>query len=201
MELTAERKDALTEMVNIGFGRAAGALADLTKHRIVLQLPEVTIHSINRLTPALEEVLVGEVTCVHQMFGGSTCGNAILLLDRAATLGLAELVTGNLRGDELDITGRDAITEVGNVLLNASVGAFSNLMKMNIRFTVPQLKIEQVQEIMQSVRIDGESIECAMMVRTRFEVRGSDVSGVLVILLGITFMEQLIDGLGEWSSV
>src|SRR5688572_14166142 len=121
LELTAERKDALTEMANIGYARAAGALSDLTGQRITLQLPDVTIHPMDRITPALEEVLSGEVTSVHQIFEGPISGNAILLFDRTAALALAELVTGRPRGVALDGAGRDALTEVGNVVLNACV--------------------------------------------------------------------------------
>ena len=33
MELTLEQQDALTELINIGYGRAAGALSDLTGYR------------------------------------------------------------------------------------------------------------------------------------------------------------------------
>lgn len=200
MQLTEERKDALIELVNIGYARAAAALSDLTGERITLQVPDVTVHDIDRVTPALEEVLEGQVTSVHQVFDGPIRGNGILLFDRTASLALAGLLTGKRGHNTLDDTGQDAITEVGNVLLNACLGAFSNLMNMNIRFTVPQLQIAQVQGIMQSVRIDDERLKCAMMVRTRFDIRRSDVTGFLVILLGVTYLERLMNGLEEWSS-
>ena len=34
MELTSSQHDALTELINIGYGRAAGALSELTGYRI-----------------------------------------------------------------------------------------------------------------------------------------------------------------------
>jgi chemotaxis protein CheC len=200
MNLTEERKDALTELVNIGYARAAGALSDMTEHRITLGVPDVTIYQMDRIRPALEEALTGEVTSVHQVFDGPICGNAILLFDRAASLALSGLLTGTQPKEKLDETGCDAITEVGNVLLNACVGAFSNLMKMNIKFTIPQVQIEQVERIFQSVRVADEGVKCAMMVRTRFDIRRSDVTGFLVILLAITYSERLMESLEEWSS-
>ena len=46
MELTAAQEDALIELLNIGFGRAASSLSQLTGHRVVLDVPQVSIHPI-----------------------------------------------------------------------------------------------------------------------------------------------------------
>ena len=59
MELTTVQQDALIELLNIGFGRAAGALSELTGHRVVLEVPEVSIHPIAGLAPALRSVRRG----------------------------------------------------------------------------------------------------------------------------------------------
>jgi chemotaxis protein CheC len=116
-------------------------------------------------------------------------------------MALAGLLAGSQRsGKALDDAGRDAITEVGNVLLNACLGAFSNLMKMNIKFTVPDLHVEQVQGVLRSVRIADEGIKNALLIRTRFGVRRSNVTGFLVILLGVTHLERLMEGLEKWSA-
>ena len=39
MELTSTQQDALIELLNIGFGRAAASLSQLTGHRVVLDVP------------------------------------------------------------------------------------------------------------------------------------------------------------------
>ena len=36
MQLTAAQQDALIELLNIGFGRAAASLSQLTGHRVIL---------------------------------------------------------------------------------------------------------------------------------------------------------------------
>ena len=57
MELSAQRKDALTELINIGYGRAAGALSKLTGYRITLEVPQVSMHAIAEIGPMLERLL------------------------------------------------------------------------------------------------------------------------------------------------
>jgi chemotaxis protein CheY-P-specific phosphatase CheC len=68
MELTPSQSDALTELINIGYARAAAALSDLTGHRISLQVPEVAIYFMSEISGKLEKVIRGEVASVNQVF-------------------------------------------------------------------------------------------------------------------------------------
>jgi chemotaxis protein CheC len=200
MRLTAEQKDSLTELLNIGYARAAASLSDLTGHRVTLAVPDVSVHPVDRITPLLQEVVDGEVTCVNQMFGGPICGNAMLLFDKPAALILTQLLTNLPNTGSLDNTAREVVTEVGNILLNACLGSFGNLMQMNIKFTVPELKVNQVQELLQSYRISNQTFEAALMIRTRFDIRASNIIGFLVILLGVTSLKRVLEGLGQWEA-
>src|SRR5689334_1125899 len=115
MELTLEQKDALTELINIGYGRAAGALSELTGYRITLEVPQVTMHAVARIAPMLEEQIKSDVASVDQVFTGPIAGTALLLLDQQAAVALSQLMTDE-RSDarELDSNGREIITEIGN---------------------------------------------------------------------------------------
>ena len=86
MKLTPSQNDALTELINIGYARAAAALSDLTGHRISLEVPDVAIHTIPEITDKLQQLLHGEVASVNQVFTGPITGNGILLLDGEAAL-------------------------------------------------------------------------------------------------------------------
>lgn len=199
MELTVSQKDALTELINIGYARAAAALSDLTGHRISLAVPEVAIHLIPEITQKLQEVVPGEVASVNQVFSGPISGNAILLLDRGAAMLLNRLLTDRTGSDDLDGAAREVITEVGNIVLNACLGAFGNLLKVQVSFTVPHIQIESVQKVLKSITVGGNELEYALIIHTRFHMRSSDVSGYLVIILGVTSLERLLVELQKWE--
>jgi chemotaxis protein CheC len=199
MELTASQQDALTELINIGYARAAAALSDLTGHRISLEVPEVAIHAIPEIKAKLERVVKGEVATVHQVFSGPIRGNAILLLDREAALLLNGLLTDRPGSPELDGAAREVITEVGNIVLNACLGAFGNLLKVQVSFTVPYLQVEKVQRVLGSIIVAGNELEYALVIHTRFHMRTKDVSGYLVIILGVTSLEMLLLELRKWE--
>ncbi len=199
MELTAIQKDTLAELINIGYARAAGALSDLTGHRINLAVPEVAVHEIEKITPLLREVVAGEVTSVNQFFGGTLSGNAILLLDKGAALLLNQLLTDRPDARTLDESAREVIVEVGNIVLNACLGVFGNLLHVQISFSVPHLEIDDIEKILRSIRIEDQSFRYALMIHTRFHLRSSNVSGYLVIILGVTSLERLLVELQKWE--
>lgn len=199
MDLNISQKDTLTELINIGYARAASALSDLTGHRISLAVPEVAIHEIEKITPLLEEVIEGEITSVNQFFDGSITGNAILLLDKSAALLLNRLLTDRPNARDLDEAAREVIIEVGNIVLNACLGVFGNLLQVQISFSVPHLEVDDIGRILQSVRIQDQSFRYALMIHTRFHLRASDVSGYLVIILGVTSLERVLLELRKWE--
>lgn len=199
MELTTSQQDALTELINIGYARAAAALSDLTGHRISLDVPEVAIHLIPEIKEKLQRVIKGEVASVNQVFSGPISGNAILLLDNEAALLLNRLLTDRAEAPELDGAAREVITEVGNIVLNACLGAFGNLLKIQVTFTVPYLQVEKVEKVLRSITVAGDELEYALIIHTRFHMRTSDVSGYLVIILGVTSLERLLQELKKWE--
>ena len=199
MELSPTQKDALTELINIGYARAAGALSDLTGHRISLEVPHVAVHSIAEITPILHKVITGIVATVNQTFGGPIAGNAILLLDHDAALLLNRLLTDRAEAAELDGAAKEVITEVGNIVLNACLGVFGNLLQVQVSFTVPDLRVDSIQDVLKWIKVDDSEIQYALMIHTRFYLRASDVSGYLVIILGVTSLERLLQELRKWE--
>ena len=70
MQLTTIQTDALTELINIGFGRAAASLSKLTGHRVELEVPQVTMCPVGELSRTLAPYIEGEIASVHQVFTG-----------------------------------------------------------------------------------------------------------------------------------
>jgi len=200
MELTQTQQEALTELINIGYGRAAAALSELTGRRINLDVPKVAVHPIDEISRALHSVLAGEVASVHQVFSGPVSGNALLLLDhKAAILLNALLLDRPVNVRSLQAAEREALTEVGNIVLNACLGVFGNLLHVHVTFSVPRLDLESVDGVLRSISVGSQELQYALMVHTHFSVRESTVRGYLVIILGITSFERLLDELNNWE--
>jgi chemotaxis protein CheC len=198
MELNEQQRDALTELINIAFARSASALSDLTGQRIRLAVPEVKVCHIRDLGLLLGEFVNGEVATVQQFFSGGVAGHALLLLDREGARLLTDLLTGDVSpSPRIDASAAEVLTEVGNVLLNACLGTFGNLLKMHISFSVPHLHLDALEGLITSLVITDEEIRYALFVYTTFNVKDTRVSGYLVIILGVTSLEKLIEATGR----
>ena len=198
--LTENQRDALTEMINIGFGRAAASLSKLTGHRVELEAPNIAIYPIHELHQALGQVIHGEIATVHQVFSGPVSGDALLVLDAAGAALIKELLTGEpALPIAIDASGQEVITEVGNVLLNACLGMFGNLLQVHVSFSVPQLTLDSLRAVLDSVTVNREELRYGLVVHAAFRVRRGAVSGYLVIVLSVASLDRLLEAVEGWE--
>ncbi len=200
MELTRTQRDALIELLNIGFGRAAASLSELTGHRVLLEVPQVSVHAIDELNNALRIVLDDPVASVHQIFSGPVAGDALLILNHSAAGMLKELLTNEAPLPlPIDASAREVLTEVGNILLNACLGTFGNILKVQVSFSVPHLNLDTLHEVMRSLLVNREGLRYAMVVHAGFKLRDAEVKGYLVIVLSVASLDRLIRAVEEWE--
>jgi chemotaxis protein CheC len=200
MGLNERQKDALTELINIGFARTAASLSDLTEERVLLDVPQVSMHPISKLQSILADFVQGEVATVHQIFTGPVAGDALLLLDYEGAVVLTTLLTHEKAPlGRLDASAREVLTEVGNILLNACLGMFGNLLQVQVSFSVPRLHLESLNSVLKSLVIGKEELRHALVVYTAFRMRDSEVSGYLVIVLGVASLDRLLREVEKWE--
>ena len=196
MLLSKQQQDALSEIINIGFGRAASALSILVGQRVLLEAPKVDLYPISEMNRALDSLTGNEITSVHQVFSGKLSGDAMLLMDSKSATALVDLLSGG-EGKPHDMTeqDRESLRETGNILLNAFTGSFGNLLHVHITFTVPQLQHSSLSNMLTSLMINQRQLEFALIVHVNFRVVQGNVSGYVVIVMGIQSLEALMDAM------
>jgi chemotaxis protein CheC len=201
VELTDRQRDAISELINIAFSRTGAALSELTGHRVMLNAPEVSVHPTTELPGALAKFIPGEIASIHQVFGGPVAGDALLLLNHDGAVHLTDLLTdgGGLHSSRLDESAREVLTEVGNILLNACLGMFGNLLDVRVSFSVPRLHLETLDELLDSLIAGGSEPQYALVIYTAFHVRDSAVRGFLVMVLSVTSLDRLINEVEAWE--
>ena len=201
MELTERQRDAISELINIAFSRTGAALSELTGHRVVLSAPEVSVHPTAQLPGALAKFIPGEIASIHQVFGGPVAGDALLLLNHDGAVHLTDLLTdgGGPGPSRLDESAREVLTEVGNILLNACLGMFGNLLDVHVSFSVPRLHLETLEELLASLGGGVEEPQYALVIYTGFQIRDSAVRGFLVMVLSVTSLDRLIQEVDAWE--
>jgi chemotaxis protein CheC len=201
MELTERQRDAISELINIAFARTGAALSELTGHRVILNAPEVSVHPTTELPRALAKFIPGEIASIHQVFGGPVAGDALLLLNHDGAVHLTDLLTDGSAppSGRLDESAREVLTEVGNILLNACLGMFGNLLDVRVSFSVPRLHLETLDELLGSLTGGGNEPQYALVIYTAFQIRDSSVRGFLVMVLSVTSLDRLIQEVEAWE--
>lgn len=201
MKLTERQRDALSELINIAFARTGAALSELTGHRVLLNPPAVAVYRTEELRGALAKFVPGDVASIHQVFAGPIAGDALLLLNYAGAVHLTDLLTDeNKFSNYLDESAREVLTEVGNILLNACLGMFGNLLNVHVTFSVPRLHLETLDELIASTTSDKREMHYALVVYTAFQIRDSSVKGFLVIVLSVESLDRLIQEVDAWEA-
>jgi len=201
VKLTERQRDALSELINIAFARTGAALSELTGHRVLLDPPEVAVYRTEQLSVALAKFVPGDVASIHQVFAGPVAGDALLLLNYAGAVQLTDLLTDEHKSSNfLDESAREVLTEVGNILLNACLGMFGNLLNVHVTFSVPRLHLETLDELIASTTTDKKEMHYALVVYTAFQIRDSSVKGFLVIVLSVGSLDRLIHEVDAWEA-
>jgi chemotaxis protein CheC len=85
------------------------------------------------------------------------------------------------------------------VLLNACLGTFGNLLKIQVSFSVPHLTLEKLDSVIGSVAIGHQGLRYALIVHAAFRLKNSSLTGYLVIVLGVASIDRLIRAVEEWE--
>lgn len=197
MQISEEIKDALTEIINIGFGKAAASLSALIGQRILLEAPEAELYPFREIVTVMKRLVGPESIIVHQSFNGRISGDVMLVLEQDSSALLVDLLSGG-QGSmrRLTVSDREALLEIGNILLNAYIGSFGNLLKFKVGFSLPYLIMDPYAKSMKDF-IHQDDDYYSLVVRTEFRVMETSVDGYVTLFLGSESLNQMLTALKE----
>jgi chemotaxis protein CheC len=198
--LNDSQSDALTELINIAFGLTAAKLSEISGSRVLLNVPTIAIHPVRALVSELKPFVTGPAASVHQVFSGPISGDAILLINYEGAVKLSNLlVEEHLRAQRLDSSTSEILTEVGNMLLSACLGVFGNLLRVHVKFSIPELHLDSLEHFLTSISIGDDKLRSAVVITSSFNIFSQKVDGRLVIVLGVSSLERLIQAVEQWE--
>lgn len=129
------RRDALSELVNIGMGQAGDSLARLFDTFIHLSIPRLDVVEPPEIADRIA-AMVGTsdpVIAVRQAFSSKIRGEALAIYAASGCEGLADLV------GYPDVSGDELLLEISNVLIGACVGALASQFSLDLCFSPPSI--------------------------------------------------------------
>jgi chemotaxis protein CheC len=196
MLINQDQKDALSELINIGFGRAANALSILVRTRVILQAPEADVYPVSEIKNAFSIFGAGDIGSVYQVFRGSISGTMALLMDLDSAAALVDMTQGEkVSPRKIDKSDREDLAEIGNILLNAFCGSFSNLLSLSVTYSTPEYYQSPVEGQVDFLTKNEQEIQYAVVVKVRFHLVEGSVEGYVIILMGVPSLEALFSAI------
>lgn len=197
--LTEEKKDALMELINIGVGRAAGMLNQMTSHQISLRVPSIALVTLDNLNEAMDGRMEDILAAVKMDFAGAFSGTAALIFPTASAAQLVSYLTDEEPGTpDLDALRAVTLTEVGNIVVNCVMGSITNMLNEQVRYSLP---IYQEGSIAALICSDARIVdEWMLLIQTRFSIEQLHIEGDIVLIMEIGSLDALFAGIDRLSA-
>ncbi|HBE20612.1 MAG TPA: chemotaxis protein CheC [Cyanobacteria bacterium UBA11149] len=195
MPLTTDQLDALTELINIGVGQAAGLLSEMIESRIQLQIPHIELLSPLALQNKLKESLgTNPLSAVKLGFHGSFVGSAQLIFPTESAATLVSVLTGEtIDSPDLDDLKISTLSEVGNIVINGVMGSIGNVLNQPLDYDVPSYAEEEIEEMLPINQSDEDGT--VLLVQARFTIEELLVQGDIVLFFELGSFQALLDAI------
>lgn len=190
--LSELQQDMLTELFNLGMGNAAASLSEMVSEEILLSIPVVSFMEKSELTHLLEADSGGHISGVSQQFQGLILGQALLTFPTDKSLELVRLILQDtVPLENLTEFEEEALTEIGNVILNAGLSCLADIFEDEITSDLPIFSSGSCAEVIEQTNQSDSEQQTVLYLQVDFKIEKNDIKGYVVYLFDVQSMEKL----------
>lgn len=192
LALTELEHDALVEIFNIGVGQAAAAMSGIVNEAVTMSVPSISF--LNRADAA---ALLGHrdeqrqrICGVSQHYSGAFTTEAILMFPEDKSLEIVRLMVGELVPlSELTEMEQEAMSEIGNIILNSCVGTLANIFEQELQGSLPVYHVGTSEDILNASGSAANSV--VMMLHIDFILEMHQIHGYVAFILDVSALQDL----------
>lgn len=183
--------DALSEVFNIGAGRAASALSEIVNEEVKLSVPSVEFRKCSELNSKVLSLDQSQLGVVRQHFAGAFNADASLLFTEDSALEIMRDMMGSQMSiEEIAEFEQEAMCELGNIILNACLSAMADMLNIQLESSLPHYQVCNCEDLIQS--IVGEQDQLYIMIlHIDLEIERRQVNGRLIFLFSSSSLALL----------
>lgn len=205
-ELTDLEKDALQEIMNIGFGRAAADLAEIINMHVILSVPYIAvlksddvIHFIHNEIPDTTDM-----SMITQFFSGRFNGGSFLVFPHGEGRKLLRIFDNDIselgENPDMEMLEKETLIEVGNIIIGACVGKIAEMLGDAVTYAPPRFFTqEQIQNTLEQILNSSDSF--AILFKTVFNFEHYNVSGYLFLVSQYSIMPWMKQAIADFIGV
>jgi chemotaxis protein CheC len=202
MDFKPDIMDALTELVGLGIGKAADVLNSMLDSHIGLSVPSVRLVHGAELVEVLSRDGGNALSAVQMRYAGSMKGSVDLIFSAGEAGRLVDCIIGEetvLAEEGLDALRSGTLCEVGNIIINAIMGTLSNVLKLNLSYTVPSYIEGNASLLVDEAGVmEGHIV---LLAETEFTVEAKSIRGRVAIFFSPVSFELLHSAVREFADI
>ncbi|MDT8991115.1 chemotaxis protein CheC [Curvibacter sp. APW13] len=202
MRLSELEIDALGEIFNVGVGLAADVMSQMVNETVRLSVPIVEVVSHDQAGLYFVERIKRPLCAIRQTYVGEVTTDAILMFPEDNSLELVRAMVGSdVPVEQLADMERDAMAEIGNIILNAVISSISNTLNLSFDGSLPDVSIIDAQGIFTDLvgrSKAGGAPSSVLALTIDFALETRQVNGYLAFLLDIPSSERLVVQLARY---
>jgi chemotaxis protein CheC len=190
VKLSELQHDALVEIFNIGVGHAAGAMSEIVNEEVTMSVPSISF--LNRADAAalLCHDQQRRVCGVSQRYVGAFTTEAILMFPEEKSLDIVRLMVGDaIALTELSEMEQEAMSEIGNIILNSCVGMLANIFSQELCGSLPRYHVGTSEDILAASGTGGDTV--VLMLHIDFILEKHQIHGYVAFVLDLSALNDL----------
>lgn len=182
-----EQKDVLQELINLSYGKATKAIAEILDAFATMRVPEVRVVTGEELQELLAANCNNDACFLSvQLFRGAFDGETLFTLDQASAKNLVEHLKEPADNDE---AVKSAVAELTNIVTSSLIKEFAGHLGSDVYFNEPILRLQDGGELRKSVL--NSHYEHIIVINTVMEFEEQKIKGDVYILTHHTSFEWL----------
>lgn len=197
IEISELQQDMVGELLNMGIGRAAESLSEMTNEEVLLTVPKLELLSRDELTVRMASEEEHPLRAVRQPFTGALSGEGLICFPEERSLELVRIaLQEDIPLEQMTELDEEALLEVGNIILNACLSSFSDTLDLEVATGLPRPLSGHRAEIVAQLQTDGDGVVFFMSIC--FTLKGRDITGAVTFVLDVGSLSTLLSGVDRY---
>ena len=197
--LDEDQKDCLQELMNISYGAATAAIAEIIDKFATLNIPNIKTLTSSEFEEYFHDMFKKYSTyyVINQNIDGKLNGENMFIMDEQSLINLAlefDLEEDEINEDEL----KDVVLEITNIISSTTLSKLADLINSSVTFSPPYVKKVNASDSLDE-RYKTEYAH-VIVISTEIKFEDQNIFGELILMSkeeSITYLKDSLDRILE----
>ncbi len=190
--LNKQQRITIEEIINIGLGRAAMSLSSIVRSEVMLSASNISLSNINtgKALDAIKKTSDGNWVSVSQTVSGDVDAVALAVFSESKALQIVRsMIACSEENNVVSEYEPDVMSEVANIILNASIGAMASMMGLSLQSYLPVHHIGDCE----SVLLDSPVLPMKILINLDMIVANKTISGFMSFSVNQESLKTMVE--------